>query len=1100
MDFSGNNLEKNFAVIKQISIFGKRKNQNIMEELTTEVTEEDIKNGVEDEFGVVYSRDGKRLLYGRNLQLECYDIKVGTEEICDDAFIRNDLTLRQITIPDTVTIIGFRAFGGCECLQRISIPNSVTKIGNEAFWGCLSLKQINIPNSVLSIGEKFLGDCKALEQITIPNSVTKIGNEAFEGCLSLKQIIIPNSVTKIGDRAFLGCLSLKQINIPNSVSSIGEKIFEGCEALEQITIPNSVTKIGNEAFGGCLSLKQINIPNSVTSIGDSAFIGCIALQQITIPDSVTMIGKNPFVACHNLYITSNSSRFVIDNDYLTDNYNVIISYLGNVDSIVITNTITTIGDSTFQNSNCLKYITIPDSVTTVGDNAFEGCSSLQQINIPDSVTTIGDNAFEGCSSLQQINIPDSVTTIGDSAFFGCSSLQQINIPDSVTTIGDGAFANCSSLQQVNIPDSVATIGDYVFWCCSSLQQINIPDSVTTIGDNAFEGCSSLQQINIPNSVITIGDGAFSECSALQQISIPNPVTTIGNCTFLHCELLKQSIISDLVSRVREDDVDRIVFDKLRIKKVRIKNFRAFVDEEISLNDFNCIIGKNDTGKTTILAALEWFFDIDKELNEKDLNSGNSYFIEKLIQYESETPTPHNISVEVFLCDDSIKGFMKKNNDYLDNEGCYCFRKKMSFSIRNSKEKSDMGYTVKKFIFKQMGGKAISDCTFDELVLEYKKISSQPDEFLDKIQQIEINNTKKDKDCIENYKIEQQIRERLYQYYSNSEREEQYFDIECEDRREYRAFIRFINSYKLNMYTSNTSLNNYLNDLLKIKYSASIEDTKSRMAKDLSKMLADNSVSESIRFDKNETIDLFNNDSLLLSSGNIPLNNRGEGIQLKIKIAVFKILTGIKSESHNTIFAFEEPETHLHPSAQIEMYETIKKLSENPNYQVIITTHSPYIVKQLAKDNINPIVVKRDEKLKVSKISRLDERVLPYVSMNEMNYIAFDEPSIEYHIELFGFIQQKTKKNPGGVDSWLLENKYAKREYDYYQVDANSQLIPDKKGGFQHSDKTLPYCVRNQIDHPNDINKQYENRDYIRRSIDIMRNAILNNPDIFQKKE
>ena len=1006
-----------------------------------EVTKKYIQDGVEDEFGVVYSRDGKRLLDGRNLKLECYEIKNGTEVICESAFTNNDLSLRQITIPDTVTIIEFSAFEWCHSLQQIKIPNSVKLIGNSAF--------------------------------------------AY-------------------------CTSLRQVTMSNSVTSIEENVFCDCEALEQIDIPNSVSKIGNKAFWGCSSLKQINIPNSVTRIGDSAFVGCIALKQITIPDSVTMVGKNPFVACHNLYITSNSSRFVIDNECLTDNHKVIIAYFGKKMRIVIPDTVTIIGDSAFEVCFTLKHITIPRSVTEIGNGAFVGCT-MSQIEIPNSVKTIGNSVFGQCHSLQKITLSNSVTTISASAFSHCTSLKKISIPESVKKIDYGAFGECKALQQIFIPESVTTIGDFAFKECVSLQQIIIPDSVTMIGKGAFYDCRRLLQVVMSNSITTIEDSIFLGCESLKQITIPDSVTKIGNEAFKYCQSLNVRI-PDSVTTIGENAFYKKVDDdfynlhkkdgelsngtldyhtkKLMIKKMVIKNFRAYEEEEVFFDDFNCIIGKNDSGKSTIFAALEWFFDATKNLNDTDLYLGHNFYVQKNFKYDYDLA--YDISVEVYFT-----GVISKlDNDCFDKDGYVCIRKQMDYYDRGRNTK----YFIKKFTFEQMNGKALSDCNLDELVQEYKKINNQSEDVWKKIQQLK--NVERDENDYYagslSEEIKQQICESLYIYFSNSKRVEQWIKIDDIDR--FKSKWNFWNSYKLYIYTPYTSLNNYLNDFLKIKYSESIEDIKKSMSEDLSESLEDNHIFETIKFEKNETIDLFTNDNLLLSSGSIPLNNRGKGIQLKIKNAIFKIFTSIQSENQNTIFAFEEPETHLHPSAQIEMYETIKKLSEKSNYQVFITTHSPYIVKQLAKDNINPIVVKRDENLKVSKISKLEERVLPYISMNEINYIAFDEPSIEYHIELFGFIQQKTKKNPGGVDSWLLENKYAKREYDYYQVDANSQLIPDKKGGFQHSDKTLPYCVRNQIDHPNDINKQYENRDYIRSSIDIMRNAILNNPDIFQKKE
>ena len=477
------------------------------ENLSTEATEQDIKNGIEDEFGVVYSKDGKRLLKCKEQKSGTYVIKKGTKVICNNAFdfskdkhckeigyedgydantneyysvvsyvheifkdgfdyiiIPDSVTsigdkafwdcihLKQIKIPDSITNIGYMAFSGCSSLKQIKIPDSLTSIEVRTFEYCSSLLQIYIPNSITCIKDQAFYDCSSLQLIIIPDSVTIIGDYAFSGCSSLKQIDIPDSVACIGDRAFSGCSSLKQINIPDSVTSIGECAFSSCSSLKQINIPDSVTSIGDSAFYDCHSLQQINIPDSVTSIGNSVFNWCSSLKQIYIPDSVTSIGNEAFSGCENLTIKSNSTRFVVDKGLLIDvQRKTIISCVG-------TN----------------KIIRIPDSVTSIGEWAFSGCSSLKQINIPDSVTCIGNGAFYGCSSLQQINIPDSVTSIGDSAFSDCHSLQQINIPDSVTSIGEWAFSSCSSLQQINIPDSVTSIGYGAFSDCPSLQQINIP--------------------------------------------------------------------------------------------------------------------------------------------------------------------------------------------------------------------------------------------------------------------------------------------------------------------------------------------------------------------------------------------------------------------------------------------------------------------------------------------------------------------------------------------------------------------------------------------------------------------------------------------------
>ena len=149
---------------------------------STEVTAEDKENAVKDEFGVMYSKDWKRLLSApSNLRGE-YSIRKG------------------------VKVIGDSAFQSCYSLASINIPNSVTTIGNSAFYECNSLTSINIPNSVTTIGNSAFCECDSLTSINIPNSVTTIGNSAFCDCDYLTSINIPNSVTTIGDCAFYVCI------------------------------------------------------------------------------------------------------------------------------------------------------------------------------------------------------------------------------------------------------------------------------------------------------------------------------------------------------------------------------------------------------------------------------------------------------------------------------------------------------------------------------------------------------------------------------------------------------------------------------------------------------------------------------------------------------------------------------------------------------------------------------------------------------------------------------------------------------------------------------------------------------------------------------
>ena len=233
---------------------GEKPNINsLFEDLSTDFTEEELEEALVDEWGVKYSKDGRKLLKVPEELDGTYSVKKGTKIICDSAFCCCGF-LSSVVIPDSVTSIGYNAFYDCRSLSNIIFPNSVTNIGGGAFWLCCLLTSIVIPNSVVSIEEYTFMDCCSLLNIVIPDSVTSIGGGAFSGCSSLTSIIIPNSVVSIEMSAFADCTSLSKIVIPDSVTSIGGSAFAGCSSLGEVVIPESVTSLGDHAFYECDNL------------------------------------------------------------------------------------------------------------------------------------------------------------------------------------------------------------------------------------------------------------------------------------------------------------------------------------------------------------------------------------------------------------------------------------------------------------------------------------------------------------------------------------------------------------------------------------------------------------------------------------------------------------------------------------------------------------------------------------------------------------------------------------------------------------------------------------------------------------------------------
>ena len=190
--------------------------------------------------------------------------------------------------------------------------------------------------------------------------------------------------------------------------------------------------------------------------------------------------------------------------------------------VSISNSVTTIKASAFNNCKALQSISISNSVTGIGDNTFFNCKTLQSISIPNGVTSIWDNAFNNCYALQSISIPNSVTNIGSSAFSNCYALQSVSIPNSVTNVGDNAFSNCYALQSVPIPNSVTNIGSSAFINCYALQSVSIPNSVTNVGDNAFYFCSASEyDFSKFSRVPSLGKEAFKGILSSTKILVPS---------------------------------------------------------------------------------------------------------------------------------------------------------------------------------------------------------------------------------------------------------------------------------------------------------------------------------------------------------------------------------------------------------------------------------------------------------------------------------------------------------------------------------------------------------------------------------------------------
>lgn len=448
------------------------------------VTKKDIDNGIKDEYGVVYSPDGKRLLHVMDVSLRHYDVKEGCEILCEMAFY-DCAQLESIKLPDSITIIGCGALS-CESLKSVTIPPNVQYVNSAAF---------NPATKIISESTRFM---------------------VADDCL----------IDNDQDRLIVCFANKRVVNIPDNVRVIGNVAFRFCKNTEQITLPKTVTNIEKYAFKGCERLRSIAIPGHA-SLGARPFNNCPKLCDIKIISD------------------GDDSALVFTNGMLIDQrmHNLICFICTpKLESIVkVPDGVTHIGDNAFADSclcHCDITIKLPKGLTNIGDYAFSGVR-IQSISIPNTVTHIGAYAFHKCKWLRTISLPESVKTIGESAFQGCAHLKSITLPSDATITDDdlycGWFEECEDLEEINItqiddkPSLVFINGMLIdqrkhmlLACLHHGPILTIPEGVTSFDIFAFRVTifQHIKHVHLPEGLSSFCD-IFGNWPDLVSISVPN---------------------------------------------------------------------------------------------------------------------------------------------------------------------------------------------------------------------------------------------------------------------------------------------------------------------------------------------------------------------------------------------------------------------------------------------------------------------------------------------------------------------------------------------------------------------------------------------------
>lgn len=475
----------------------------------------------------------------------------------------------------TVTAIGDNAFKNFGNLTEIILPNTITSIGVRSFQNCRQAT-INIPESLSSLGEGAFTDCDNLTEVTLPATLTSVPALAFYSCNGLTTLTLPATMTSLGIRAFYGCNNLSTINsLAATAPSCSEGTFQNVPSSCHVNVPMGCYDAYENAAGwsslsiytggitytlddvnhtatitGCtentfgtliIPATLMNGTYTVTAIANNAFNGNGNISSVSIPASVTTIGNSAFSNCQSLTaftVDASNASYKSDNGiiYSKDGEQLVAYPVGKTET----------------------SFTIPASVESITNYAFEGNKHLTTIQLSAAFNLISHvpSAFYGIDNLEAITVDAGNTYFKaiDGVLFSDDETNLIYCPrgkaghytvsSTVTYILDQAFADCAKLTGITLNDGLVSIEMYAFARCTGLTSISIPEGITNIYMCTFMGCTNLQTVNLPTSLNNIAQFAFAQ-TGLISLTLPENIADIGNNAFSECVNLGEVTLNSL---------------------------------------------------------------------------------------------------------------------------------------------------------------------------------------------------------------------------------------------------------------------------------------------------------------------------------------------------------------------------------------------------------------------------------------------------------------------------------------------------------------------------------------------------------------------------
>lgn len=465
-----------------------------------------------------------------------------------------------------------------------------------------------------------------------------------------------------------------------------------------------------------------------------------------------------------------------------------------------------------------------------------------------------------------------------------------------------------------------------------------------------------------------------------------------------------------------------------ISKLKLNNFKGFLGENFNFSEgINFLVGNNNCGKTTIFRAIEF---LQNGGNKEDFIN-NKIGKEECVSVEVEITGKSDL--ELFIKNSVCPSVQKLKPYAIDNHNG-------TFSVRILRSLREGIDSIE--IYNP------NDCKYENIEDGDEAIKNF---FRSQFVYSDLNN-----DEYQNFSEKGIVGKLIKASVGNFERSKEWKYL----KQAYEDFISENIKNRLN------NMEEEISSLLQVQYGYG-----------------------NLKLDfKLPDIDIFlETGSLELEEHGIAtkVSDKGAGMQRALTLSLIRYISLIRNEyaKKQLFFFIDEPETFLHPIAQGKLLDTFEEVSER--FQVFITTHSPYLLRKFKKDKHKLIIFEKDENGN-NKLQN-DSQTLSLFgdsspTWGEINYFAFDVLSVEFHNELYGFLQAKA------IDE--DQNNYYEDKFDQWLMDkgfaADKNYIKLKKDGTTDENRrTLPTYIRNLIHHPeNNHNKKYTDEE-LKNSIEKM---------------